>query len=228
MKTDTIQISSSKAEIEKALQQAEKMAVYKELSKKGALHLRLLTEELMSLVRAIVGDVACEFWIEDQNGLYQLHLLASVVTDWDKRQELISASSSGKNEEAKGLIGKLKVFFSQTDDFRNGMAFGTALTSGMYSGDESVFLMANINTGIETMAMRNFQRANYEDAPGGMDYEWTMSHYRDALSEQRDRDSGAKEDWDELEKSVLGKLADDVKVGILGTRVELVVQKILA
>ena len=36
---------------------------------------------------------------------------------------------------------------------------------------------------------------------------------------------GAKEAWDELEKSVVSKIADDVKVSIEGRRVEMVIIK---
>ena len=36
---------------------------------------------------------------------------------------------------------------------------------------------------------------------------------------------GTKEAWDELEKSVVGHLADNVKVSILGRTVEMVIMK---
>ena len=41
--------------------QAEKLAAYKELDGKPALHLRLLTEEMMGMMRSIAGEAEGEF-----------------------------------------------------------------------------------------------------------------------------------------------------------------------
>ena len=76
MKTDVITVSSRGKQMEKALEQADKVAAYKGLSAKDALHLRLLTEEMMGLMRSITGEKEGTFWIEDQDGEYQLHLRA--------------------------------------------------------------------------------------------------------------------------------------------------------
>ena len=42
---------------------------------------------------------------------------------------------------------------------------------------------------------------------------------------ERAIDAAADEAWDELEKSIVGKLADDVVVGVKGDRIELVITK---
>ena len=42
-------------------EQAEKVAAYKGLSPKGALHLRLLTEEMMGMMRSITGEKEGKF-----------------------------------------------------------------------------------------------------------------------------------------------------------------------
>ena len=47
MKTDKITVSSQGARMGAALEQAEKVAAYKGLKMKDALHLRLLTEEMI-------------------------------------------------------------------------------------------------------------------------------------------------------------------------------------
>ena len=73
MKTDIITVSSSGSQMEKALEQAEKVAAYKGLPAQSALRLRLLTEEMMGMMRSITGEQEGQFWIEDENGVYQLH-----------------------------------------------------------------------------------------------------------------------------------------------------------
>ena len=68
MKTDVITVSSRGKQMEAALEQVEKLAVYKDLSRKGTLHLRLLTEEMMGMMRSITGETEGQFWIEDHEG----------------------------------------------------------------------------------------------------------------------------------------------------------------
>jgi hypothetical protein len=112
MKTDVILISSEGSNMETALSQAEKIARYKELSPKNTLYLRLLTEETMSMVRAIVGSVSGEFWIEDDADVYTLHLRVNTLMDDKKKEQLISASTSGVNEATRGFMGKIRASLS--------------------------------------------------------------------------------------------------------------------
>ena len=74
MKSDVIIISNDGKGMEEALVQAEKVAQYKELNHKTTLHLRLLTEEMLCMMRSITGERTGRFWIEDQDKLFQLHL----------------------------------------------------------------------------------------------------------------------------------------------------------
>ena len=194
MKTDVITISSSGEHMEAALAQAEKVAAYKGLNGKNALHLRLLTEEMMGMMRSIAGRVQGKFWIEDEDGIYQLHLTVHTSMSEQKREKLLSAASSGKNEASKGIMGKIRAFFEPAED---NPLFVTSMMS---------------------------------DGPEGLtDMNWSMYAYREQLeryvAEQRD---GAAEAWDELEKSVVSHVADDVKVSIRGRDVEMIISKKMA
>jgi hypothetical protein len=51
-----------------------------------------------------------------------------------------------------------------------------------------------------------------------MDDTWTLSRYKDA---QKDN----AEPWDELEKSIIANLADDVIVSVKGNKIEIVIVK---
>ena len=53
-------------------------------------------------------------------------------------------------------------------------------------------------------------------------YGWSLSAYREAVEEHREAEP---EKWDELEKSITAKLADDVKIFIRGNTVEMVIEK---
>lgn len=53
-------------------------------------------------------------------------------------------------------------------------------------------------------------------------YAWTLDYY---IKQQKERLSDDSEDWDELEKSIVAKLADDVIVGVRGKKVEIIIKK---
>ena len=55
MKTDIIAVSARGDRLEAALKQADKVAAYKDMPPKSALQLRLLTEEMMGMMRSITG-----------------------------------------------------------------------------------------------------------------------------------------------------------------------------
>ena len=201
MKTDIITVSSKGKRMETALAQVDKLAVYKGLSSKNALHLRLLTEEMMGMMRSITGETEGEFWIEDQDGVYQLHLRVATRLSADEREQLLSASSTGKNESARGLMGRLRDFFDWGSDEDLDTASNPLLLPDMFEHSSSPAL----------------------------DWEWSMMRYENALSARvAQNEAGAREAWDELEKSVVKHVADDVKVSIRSGIVEMTIYKKLA
>ena len=198
MKTDVIMVSSKGVRMEAALIQADNVAIYKEMSPKNALHLRLLTEEMMGLMRSITGDVTGNFWIEDKDGVYELHLRTEKWLTSEKREKLLAASTTGKNESAKGLMGRLRNFFEVGAD-EDVIAYTNPLVlPGMYE----------------------------QTSAPTMDWEWSMVQYEEALAACKpEREEIVREARDELEKSVVAHVADDVKVGIKGRTVEMTIIK---
>ena len=194
MKTDIIMISSEGNNMEAALSQIDKISVYKQLSSKSTITLRLLTEEVLAMMRAIAGNVNGEFWVEDQDGVYELHLFVRTLVDDKIREQLLAASSSGKNEATRGFMGKICSFFEPS--------FGVPMFSAGFAG------------GVPQM---------HES------YTWSMEDYRDQLRQHREMEQRrSQEEWDELERSVVAKVADDVKVSIRGRNVEMTIIKKLA
>lgn len=201
MKSDVIAVSSRGNQIETALNQVEKVAAYKGLSGKNALHLRLLTEEMMGLMRSITGEADGRFWIEDEEGVYELHLSVTTRMTTSKREQLLSTASTGKNESAKGLMGRLRDFFDRGADED-------------IAGFTSPLFLAS---------------ASEHSTTPTLDWEWSMMEYENALSSRVERnDADARAAWDELEKSVVARVADDVKVSIKGRSVELTIIKKMA
>ena len=58
-----------------------------------------------------------------------------------------------------------------------------------------------------------------------LNMEWSMSIYQNQLQPYLVKDARARELWDELEKSVVSNVADDVKVSIRGDHAEMIIIK---
>ena len=201
MKTDVITVSSKGSQMETALRQVDKVSAYKGLTGKNALHLRLLAEEMMAMMRSITGETQGKFWIEDQDGVYELHLQAATRMTSTKREKLLSTATSGKNESARGFMGKLRDFFERGADEDIAAHTSPLLMPGLYEHSSTPTL----------------------------DWEWSMTQYEKALAYGVDRkDEKALQAWDELEKSVVAHVADDVKVSIRNQQVEMTIIKKLA
>lgn len=191
MKTDVIAISNDGNNMEAVLDQVDALATYKSLSPKNAMHLHLLAEETLAMMRAITGEASGEFWIEDQDGVYALHLKVDTLTDAHKREQLLSASTTGKNEATRGFMGKIRALFQPSPD-------APTFTSGYVGGAPQMY----------------------------GSYQWSMEDYRKQLRQYREQNAeGSQEAWDELEKSVVSRVANDVKVSILGSTVEMTIVK---
>lgn len=194
MQTDILKISSDGSNMDAALSQVDKVSAYKGLSPRNTLCLRLLAEETMAMMRAITGNVNGEFWMEDENQVYAMHLRVISLVDEKAREQLLSASTSGKNEAARGFMGKIRSFFEPSVSV-------PLFSAGISGGSPQMY----------------------------SSYVWSMEDYKDQLrqfSEQNRPEARAA--WDELEKSVVGHLADDVRVSILGRTVEMTIVKNLA
>ncbi len=207
MRSDIVNVTNSGDGTDTALSAASASAIYRGLEKKDAIHLRLLAEEMLGMVRQITGDTEAEFWVESDGMLFELHLLAYPMITGKMRKELLKTSSSGKNEAAKGFMGKIRDIFDRAlaiedvGDSPDYYARGLVLPSDMFMTDQMIYAAtANMVT-------------------------WSMQNYKNTVEDESSHDSAAKEEWDELEKSIVANIADEVKIAISGDRVEMTVYK---
>ena len=197
MKTNVISVKNDGSGISEALNEAERFADYQQLEHKDALRLRLLAEEMTGLIKNLVGDFSGSFWVEGDKKDVSLVLEADCTVDFDSREELLKISSSGKNEAHKGFMGKLAGVFEYCL-----MSYDI---SSKYNGYYSDYMFDDVpNYGYERM--------------------WSLAAMRDGLSGAPET-SAAKKEWDELEKSIVASLADEVTVGVKFRKVRLVIKK---
>ena len=203
MKTDVILIDGSEESFAQALRQTEAVARYRDLTKKQAMRLQLLAEEMTGMLRSIVGEAKADFWIESKGKDFELHLSALTRMDADKREALLKASTSGKNEAAKGFMGKLWDLVTQ-------------MSEPVFAHEPSVYDYGFVHTDSGAF-----------DAPVGVGLHtaigsWSLQNYKETIAANSEEAADA---WDELEKSIVARLADEIRISINGNAVEMVIFK---
>ncbi len=211
METDKIHIDEGGSNIESILEEADRLSEYEKYSDKDSLKLRLLAEETVGLVKGITGEFDAFIWFEGDKKEYRVCVRGRTEMTLSKHDELMAMSFTGKNTLAKGLLGKIRevveLTFMSPGDIQN----NTVLSYG------SVPAFADSCSADTTLAFQMLQ-SNV----------WSLKQYRESLFDERDADDEAALAWDELEKSIIGNLADDVQIGINNGTVEITVLRKLA
>ena len=205
MKSDVFMLNSDAGRMAAARYATEEFARALGLDKRDALRLDLLTEETLGMVKALVEDYYGQLWFEDQGKRCEIHLQATADMNADRREELLSVSSTGRNAAAKGFMAMLK-------DVLSGAMHSFGRTMNDYGREVARYGIVN------PADVGGF-------AVDAMVPIWSLQTYRTGLETQRLDNAEADAAWDELEKSIVGKLADDVVVGVKGDRIEIVITK---
>ena len=202
MTISEIKVTTRGEGMEEALAATEKLGLDSGLSHKENLRLRLLAEELIGLLRGITGDVEARYLARQEGKKFVLSLNADVRMTQEMRKQLLAASSSGKNSAARGFMGRLREMVAailvpeeEESDEVSGLALGLMSLGGP----------ARYTAGVNA-------------------YAWSMSKYMSEVR-SRDQDADAADAWDELEKSIVANLADEVSVKIVGSAVEISIAK---
>ena len=203
MKTDVIGIRPSGEGMTEALRQTELAAAYRGLGHKESLRLRLLGEEMMSMLRTIVGEGHSSFWVEAEGTKFSLHLVMGTRMNADMREELLKTSTTGRNAAATGFMGRVRDIFTQLSE-----PDGEGISPVEY--------------GFSYVDVTSFDDASLGVTTHGMTYGWSMKAYKSAVAEHREEE---QDKWDELEKSITARLADEIRIFIRGNAVELVIEK---
>ena len=201
MKTESISISSNGTGRDSAMELTEKTGAYCGLDHKSTLRLRLLSEELIGLMHSFADDLLGEFWLEAKNDTVEIHLKTSIPMDLKTRNEILSVSTSGKNAAAKGFMGSIREMISLMT----------------LPDDPETKAMTEEAMGMMTMGCQLGTHAN--------NYSWAMSTYVASIESESEKRKEAQEAKDDLERSIVANLADDVTVHIIGSDVEITIYK---
>lgn len=203
MKTDVITVTDGLQGMDAAIEAEEKFAAYYGITGKDALHLRLLTEEMISMIHGIFSDFRGEFWLESERTkkglLCRLCLSAEKQVNKEQEAHMLSVASSGKNESARGIAGKIRELFRQ---------------SLQDASEDDIQYLGRMTDAWIGSGMTGAMDSNY----------WSLQMYRQKVSAKK---TEQKEEWDELEKSIIAKLADEVRVWLKTDVTEIVAEKVI-
>lgn len=202
MLTEKIKVSKTGEGMNEALELTEELVKYLKLRRKEAFYVRLLAEELLSMVRAITEDFQGDFWLEEENHTCKLILEAKANLDYSQRREFLDVSKYGGNIAHRGIMEKVREVFE----------------AGLHSVQESFNIQAQYGTGMFSYGAIGVVDAGMSEAI----YAWSMQKYKDSINSERSENPEA---WDELEKSIIANIADDVQVGVTKDSVKLIVFK---
>jgi hypothetical protein len=196
MKSNICKIDNGIKDLELILQESEKIAQYNSLTHKQAMQLRLLCEEIDGMLPKIIGEFEGDFWIEFENNVCKMNISVE-FRDFttEKKKNLIAVSTDKKNAAVKGIVAKI---CSAIEDY--------FLNDGNYTPYD-------MNPSSYYLPIEHCPNGDYM-------YIWGLEQYKNTIIQEEQ-----KEVWDELEKSIIASIADDVIVGVKGKKASIVIIK---
>ena len=200
MKTEQILVTNTGTGMQEALEATEKLGAESGLSEKEVLRLRLMAEEMFGLFRSIVGEAEADYWVEEKDRTCKIHLNSDVTLTRERRKALLSASTAGENAAVKGFSEKVMEM----------------IAVALLPKEEKPSMLS---LGLMSLGSPGGYRA------GSDYYDWSMKKYIEELRNEDAGNAGAEEAKDELEKSIIASIADDVSISIVGSKVGITIVK---
>ena len=150
----------------------------------------------------IIDDFSGDFWIDFEDGVCNVNVsLRFDEFTAEKKEGLVAIAKNKKNASASGIVGMIRSALENV--FLEEDSFG----GGDMSLESRYFVTEYYNS------MDQFYVADYSSL-------WSLEHYRSTVKKEE-----KTEKWDELEKSVIASVADDIVVGVKGKRADINIVK---
>ncbi len=116
MESEHVVISNLTKTIDRCYEVIETFMFDVRFEKKSETKLRLLAEETLTFLKDIVDGIETIFWIQGDKNNCDLVFLCKKQLTPEKKAELLSMSSTGKNTSYTGIKGIIKGFFANPDE----------------------------------------------------------------------------------------------------------------
>ena len=197
MKSNVCKIEKGTRDLDAILKESERVAEYNGLSHKQALWLRLLCEEVDGMLPNIIDDFDGELWIDFEDGECKVNISIQIPEfNSEKKEELIGIAKDKKNAAAVGIVGKIR------DAIENFFLDEVKIDAWALSSSAVLGFGTGYSEGVDYT------------------YLWTLREYKNGVEKEEKAEA-----WDELEKSVIASVADDVIVGVKGRKANITIVK---
>ena len=195
MTSNICKIENGTNDLNAILKESERVADYNGFNKKQTLQLRLLCEEMDGMLPNIIDDFSGDFWIEYEDGVCKVNARIEIPELTIKKKEELIAVSKSKKNALAVGIGG-KIRSAIENFFLADKKGNCDNLSNMYGLD------AEYGFCLDTSLI------------------WSLRAYKSTVKQEEN-----EETWDELEKSIIASLADDVIVGVKGKQANVVIVK---
>ena len=196
MRSNVCKIENGTNDLAAILKESERVAEYNGLNHKQTMQLRLLCEEIDGMLPNIIDDFSGELWIDFEDGVCKVNVSIKIPEfNTAKKEELIGISKNKKNSAVVGIVGKIRDAIENFFLDEERME-ALALSAGSFG--------SNIGYG---------ETVDYA-------YLWRLDEYRRSVNKEEQAEA-----WDELEKSVIASVADDVVIGVKGRQANIIIVK---
>ena len=176
---------------------AERMIGELDVSGKNALRLRLLFEEMVTMLQSLTTYYEADIWYSRNEKECKLHLSADAHVDASMKRTLIDISSDKSNLFRKGIMGRIAdtienalLHYDEVMKCQNGFGINTMVYGGLDVVDANVI--------------------------------WSLHSYKNRIQDA-EIDSDYSEITDELEKSIIANLAKDIFVGVTENKINMTI-----
>lgn len=195
MKSNVCTIEKGTRDLNAILAECERVAEYNGLTDKQSLHLRLLCEEVDGMLPNIIDDFTGSLWIEYDAGICQVKVSIKIPELNAGRKRELIEISSNKKNASAVGIAG-KIRCAIEDFLLNEEEYATYTSAGLFHPS------ASFSEGV-----------NYS-------YVWSLEQYKDVINREEQGEA-----WDELEKSIIASVANDVIVGVKGNQADITIVK---
>ncbi len=195
MKSNICKLSKDKKCLRNIISETEKVLEYNNLNKQNALRLRLLAEEMVGLISELIDNFEGDFWLENEGNKYRLYASLNVKNINKELKENLIELSSNK---------------------KNNLAKG--IKGKILSVFQNIALDIAENG---AYVPSSYYYTSCEEYAHAYSYTWSLTEYTTNIKTSENKET----EWDELEKSIIAKLANDVLVGVLKDKVEILIVK---
>ena len=195
MKSNICKIDNTTMDLSAILLESERVAAYNGLTHKQSLKLRLLCEEIDGMLPKIIDNFEGNLWIDFEDGVCKVNVSIKIPEFNAEKKDDLIGISKDKKNAA--AVGIVGKIRNAIENF-----FLDGSSASVYDPCTSFHLSTGFSEGVD------------------YSYLWSLEQYRSLLKPEEQ-----KEEWDELEKSVIASVADDVIVGIKGNQADIVIVK---